>query len=91
MTPTLKPRPSRKRAIEHGPERGVIDVRVAGDDEDVELADVLRVHLRSAGGEKRPEVAHIAPLAAGRPELHELFGHGEGASLQACAIPALSC
>jgi hypothetical protein len=55
IMPTRKPRASRKRPISAPAERGVIDVGVAVDDQDVELVPAARVHLRARGGEEGVE------------------------------------
>ena len=51
-----------KARDEDRPERRVVDVRVAGDDEDVELVPAAGVHLLAVGGEKEPRLRPAGAL-----------------------------
>ncbi len=66
---------------ENRSERGVVDVGVAGDDEDVELVPAARLHLGAGRRQERGAVARGLAPAPG-PELHQFSAH-EG---RKCAV-----
>ncbi len=53
--------PFEEAGDEHGAEGRVVDVRVAGDDEDVELAPVARAHLFARGRQEARRVVIAKP------------------------------